>query len=128
MAFVHYSPETPEGREAQLQAIAIVTAGLDSPELLQQELMAALKAKPDAKSWTLLTIALGQVGMKMAALVATLDAQNVEVVSGARDQVTPFSLLQNWAQSIVADGEATDPAEGESPRSDGGSDNPPPGG
>ena len=74
MAFVHYRPETPEGREAQLQAIAIVTAGLDSPELLQQELRAALGAKPDAKSWTLLTIALGQVGMKMAALAATLDA------------------------------------------------------
>ncbi len=115
MAFVHYSPETPEGREAQLQAIAIVTAGLDSPELLQQELMAALAAKPDAKSWTLLTIALGQVGMKMAALAATLDAQNVEVVSGARDQVTPFNLLQNWAQSIVADGDVTHPTEGESP-------------
>jgi hypothetical protein len=115
MAFVHYSPETPEGREAQLQAIAIVTAGLDSPELLQQELMAALKAKPDAKSWTLLTIALGQVGMKMAGLAATLDAHNVEVVSGVRDQVTPFNLLQNWAQSIVADGDISDVTEEGSP-------------
>jgi len=115
MAFVHYSPETPEGRAAQLQAIAIVTAGLDSPELLQQELMAALKAEPDAKSWLLLTIALGQVGMKMAALAATLDAQNEEVISGARDQVTPFHLLQNWAQSIIVDGDVTDPMEGESP-------------
>jgi hypothetical protein len=109
MAFVHYSPETPEGREAQLQAIAIVTAGLDSPELLQQELRAALGAKPDAKSWTLLTIALGQVGMKMAALAATLDAQNVEVVSGSREQITPFNLLQNWAQLILEDVEPTDP-------------------
>jgi hypothetical protein len=115
MAFVHYSPETPEGREAQLQAIAIVTAGLDSPELLQQELRAALAAKPDAKSWTLLTIALGQVGMKMAALVATLDARNIEVISGARDQVTPFNLLQNWAQSILAEGDDIDRMGGEPP-------------
>ncbi len=114
MAFVHYRPETPEGREAQLQAIAIVTAGLDSPELLQRELRAALGAKPDAKSWTLLTIALGQVGMKMAALAATLDAQNVEVVSGAREQVTPFNLLQNWARLILEDDEPIDPSKGES--------------
>jgi hypothetical protein len=115
MAFVHYRPETPEGREAQLQAIAIVTAGLDSPELLQQELRAALGAKPDAKSWTLLTIALGQVGMKMAALAATLDAQNVEVVSGAREQVTPFNLLQNWAKLILEDADPEDPTGEESP-------------
>jgi len=113
MAFVHYRPETPEGREAQLQAIAIVTAGLDGPELLQQELRSALAAKPDAKSWTLLTIALGQVGMKMAALAATLDAQNVEVVSGAREQITPFNLLQNWAQLILEDSEPADPSEGD---------------
>jgi hypothetical protein len=105
MAFVHYRPETPEGREAQLQAIAIVTAGLDSPELLQQELRAAIGSKPDAKAWMLLTIALGQVGMKMTALAATLDAQNVEVVSGSREQITPFNLLQNWAQLIVEDGD-----------------------
>jgi hypothetical protein len=104
MAYIDYRPETPEGREAQLQAIAIVTAGLDSPELLQQELRAALGSKPDAKSWTLLTIALGQVGMKMAALAATMDAENVEVVSGAREQITPFNLLQNWAKSILEDG------------------------
>jgi hypothetical protein len=103
MAFVHYRPETPEGREAQLQAIAIVTAGLDNPELLQRELRAALEAKPDAKSWTLLTLALGQVGMKMAALAATLDAHHIEVVSGAREQVTPFNLLQNWATLILED-------------------------
>src|SRR5580692_6536371 len=115
MAFVHYRPETPEGREAQLQAIAIVTAGLDSPELLRQELQHALGAKPDVKSWTLLTIALGQVGMKMAALAATLDAQNVEVVSGAREQVTPFNLLQNWARLILEDADPTEPSEGESP-------------
>jgi len=115
MAFVHYRPETPEGREAQLQAIAIVTAGLDSPELLQRELRAALGAKPDAKSWTLLTIALGQVGMKMAALAATLDAQNVEVVSGAREQVTPFNLLQNWAKLILEDADPADPTGDESP-------------
>jgi hypothetical protein len=101
MAFVHYRPETPEGRDAQLQAIAIVTAGLDSPELLQQELKAALGSKPDAKAWTLLTIALGQVGMKMTALAATMDAENVEVVSGAREQITPFNLLQNWARLIM---------------------------
>jgi hypothetical protein len=105
MAFVHYRPETPEGREAQLQAIAIVTAGLDGPELLQQELMAAVGSKPDAKALMLLTLALGQVGMKMAALAATLDAQNVEVVSGGREQVTPFTLLQNWASQIIEEGE-----------------------
>jgi hypothetical protein len=109
MAFVDYRPETPEGREAQLQAIAIVTAGLDSPELLQQELREALGSKPDAKSWTRLTIALGQVGMKMAALAATMDAQNVDVISGTREQVTPFNLLQNWAQAIL---EEADPLEG----------------
>jgi hypothetical protein len=106
MAFVHYQPETPEGREAQLQAIAIVTAGLASPELLQQELRAAIGSKPDAKAWMRLTVALGQVGMKMTALAATLDAQNVDVVSGAREQVTPFNLLQNWAQQIVEDGDS----------------------
>jgi hypothetical protein len=105
MAFVHYQPESPEGREAQLQAIAIVTAGLDSPELLQQELRAAIGSKPDAKAWMRLTIALGQVGMKMTALAATLDAQNVDVVSGVREQVTPFNLLQNWAQQILEDGD-----------------------
>jgi hypothetical protein len=104
MAFVHYQPETPEGREAQLQAIAIVTAGLASPELLQRELRAAIGSKPDAKAWMLLTIALGQVGMKMTALAATLDAQNVDVVSGTREQVTPFNLLQNWAQQVLEDG------------------------
>jgi hypothetical protein len=108
MAFVHYRPDTPEGRDAQLQAIAIITAGLDSPELLQQELQAALGSKPDAKSWTLLTIALGQVGMKMTALAATMDAENVEVVSGAREQITPFNLLQNWARLIMED---ADPPE-----------------
>jgi hypothetical protein len=109
MAFVHYRPETPEGREAQLQAIAIVTAGLDSPELLQQELRAAIGAKPDAKAWMLLTIALGQVGMKMTALAATMDAANVDVVSGAREQITPFNLLQNWAQVIVEDTDSSAP-------------------
>jgi hypothetical protein len=108
MAFIHYRPDTPEGREAQLQAIAIVTAGLDSPELLLQELQAALGSKPDAKSWTLLTIALGQVGMKMTALAATMDAENVEVVSGAREQISPFNLLQNWARLIM---EEADPSE-----------------
>jgi hypothetical protein len=106
MAFVHYQPETPEGREAQLQAIAIVTAGLASPELLQQELRAAIGSKPDAKAWMRLTIALGQVGMKMTALAATLDAQNVDVVAGTREQVTPFNLLQNWAQQILEDGDS----------------------
>ena len=105
MAFVHYRPETPEGRDAQLQAIAIITAGLDSPELLQQELAAAIGPKPDAKAWTLLTIALGQVGIKMTALAATMDAENVEVVSGAREQITPFDLLQNWAQLIIEGGD-----------------------
>jgi hypothetical protein len=43
--------------------------------------------------------------MKMAALAATMDAQNVEVVSGAREQVTPFALLQNWASLIIGDGD-----------------------
>ena len=108
MAFVHYRPETPEGRDAQLRAIAIITAGLDSPELLQQELAAAIGPKPDGKAWTLLTIALGQVGIKMTALAATMDAENVEVVSGAREQITPFDLLQNWAQLII---EGADPPE-----------------
>jgi hypothetical protein len=108
MAYIDYRPETPEGREAQLQAIAIVTAGLDSPELLQQELRAALGSKPDAKSWTLLTIALGRVGMKMTALAATMDAENVEVISGARAQITPFNLLQNWAKSILEDADPSD--------------------
>ena len=103
MAFVHYRPETPEGRDAQLQAIAIVTAGLDSADLLKQELQAAIGTKPDVKKWTLLMIALGQVGMKMAALAATMDAENVDVVAGAREQVTPFSLLQNWAKLILED-------------------------
>ena len=50
-----------------------------------------------------LMIALGQVGMKMTALAATMDAENVDVVAGARDQVTPFSLLQNWAKLILED-------------------------
>src|ERR1700722_11248418 len=108
MAFVHYRPETPEGRDAQLQAIAIITAGLDSPELLQQELGAAIGPNPDAKAWTLLTIALGQVGIKMTALAATMDAENVEVVSGAREQISPFNLLQNWARQIM---EEADPSE-----------------
>jgi len=103
MAFVQYRPDTPEGRDAQLQAIAIVTAGLDSAELLHQELRAAIGPKPDVKRWTLLMIALGQVGMKMTALAATMDAENVDVVAGARDQVTPFSLLQNWAKLILED-------------------------
>jgi hypothetical protein len=103
MAFVHYRPETPEGRDAQLQAIAIVTAGLDSPELLQQELRAAIGTKPDLKRWTHLMIALGQVGIKMAALAATMDADSVEVIAGAREQVTPFNLLQNWARLIMED-------------------------
>src|SRR3984957_7454419 len=89
MAYIDYRPETPEGREAQLQAIAIVTAGLDSPELLQQELQAALGSKAGVKSWTLRTISLGQVGMNMAALAATMDAENVEVISGAREQISP---------------------------------------
>ena len=109
MAFVHYRPDTPEGRDAQLQAIAIITAGLDSPELLQQELHAAIGSKPDAKAWTLLTIALGQVGMKMTALAATMDAENVEVVSGAREQITPFNLLQNWASLIMEEADSSDP-------------------
>jgi hypothetical protein len=108
MAFVHYRPDTPEGRDAQLQAIAIVTAGLDSPELLQQELRAAIGTKPDLKRWTHLMVALGQVGMKMTALAATMDAENVEVISGAREQVTPFNLLQNWARLIMED---VDPIE-----------------
>jgi hypothetical protein len=109
MAFVDYRPDTPEGRDAQLQAIAIVTAGLDSPELLQQELRAAIGTKPDLKRWTLLMIALGQVGMKMTALAATMDAENVEVISGTREQVTPFTLLQNWARLLMED---IDPPEG----------------
>jgi hypothetical protein len=108
MAFVHYRPDTPEGRDAQLQAIAIITAGLDSPELLQQELAAAIGSQPDARSWTLLTIALGQVGMKMTALAASMDARNVDVVSGERVQVTPFDLLQNWAASIIEEGDPPD--------------------
>ena len=109
MAFVHYRPDAPEGRDAQLRAIAIITAGLDSPELLQQELAAAIGLKPDVRSWTLLTIALAQVGIKMTALAASMDEQNIEVVSGSREQVTPFDLLQNWAQLIIEDGDAPQP-------------------
>ena len=86
MAFVHYRPDAPEGRDAQLRAIAIITAGLDSPELLQQELAAAIGLKPDVRSWTLLTIALAQVGIKMTAPAASMDEQNIEVVSGARSE------------------------------------------
>jgi hypothetical protein len=56
------------------------------------------------KRWTLLMIALGQVGMKMTALAATMDAENVEVISGAREQITPFTLLQNWARLLMEDG------------------------
>jgi hypothetical protein len=101
MAFIQYRPDTPEGRDAQLQAIAIITAGLDSPELLQRELAAAIGPKPDARAWTLLTIALGQVGIKMTALAAAMDAQSAEVVSGHRDPLTPFDLLRNWARLII---------------------------
>jgi hypothetical protein len=108
MAFVNYRPGTPQGRDAQLRAIAIVTAGLDSPALLQRELQAAIGSKPDAKEWILLTVALGQVAIKMTALAATMDADNVEVISGARDQATPFSLLQNWAKLIIDDDELDD--------------------
>jgi hypothetical protein len=110
MAFVDYRPDSPEGRDAQLEAIAIVTAGLDSPELLHQELRAAIGTKPDLKRWTLLMIALGQVGMKMTALAATMDAENVEVIAGTREQVTPFTLLQNWARLLI---EEIDPPEEE---------------
>ena len=83
--------------------------GLISPELLQRELAAALGSKPDAKAWTLLTIALGQVGMKMTALAATMDADNVDVVAGTREQITPFTLLQNWARSIMEDADPSEP-------------------
>lgn len=101
MAFIQYRPDSPEGREAQLQAIAIITAGLDSPELLQQELAAAIGPKPDVRAWTRLTVALGQVGIKMVALAASIDAESAEVASGVRDPVTPFDLLQNWARLIL---------------------------
>ena len=48
MAFVQYRPDTPEGRDAQLQAIAIITAGLDSVPLAQLESrLAAAKAKAE---------------------------------------------------------------------------------
>jgi hypothetical protein len=50
-------------------------------------------------------IALGQVGMKMTALAATMDAENVEVISGAREQITPFTLLQNWARLLMEEGD-----------------------
>jgi hypothetical protein len=40
--YVRYHSGSPEGQKAQLQAIAIITAGLDSDELLQQELTAAI--------------------------------------------------------------------------------------
>ncbi len=108
MTFVRYQPSTPEGRDAQLQAVAIITAGLDSPELLQQELAAAIGPKPDARAWTVLTIALAQVGIQMTALASSMDAESVEVVSGERNQVTPSALLQNWARIII---EASDPLD-----------------
>jgi hypothetical protein len=53
-------------------------------------------------------IALGQVGMKMTALAATMDAQNVDVVTGVREQITTFGLLQNWAKLLLED---IDPSE-----------------
>jgi hypothetical protein len=115
MTYVQYQPDTPEGRDAQLQAIAIVTAGLDSPELLQRELQAAIGSKPDAKSWMLLTIALGQVGIKMTALAATMDAQNLEVISGSREQITPFALLQNWAQLLIEEADPPPPMTSPAP-------------
>jgi hypothetical protein len=46
--------------------------------------------------------------MKMTVLAATMDAENVEVVSGAREQISPFNLLQNWARMIM---EEADPLE-----------------
>ena len=45
--YVHYHSSSPEGQAAQLQAIAIITAGLDSDELLQQEMTAAIGPKTD---------------------------------------------------------------------------------
>jgi NADPH:quinone reductase-like Zn-dependent oxidoreductase len=107
MEFVRYKPDSPEGRAAQLQAIAIITAGLDSPELLQQELTAAIGPKPDAREWTLLTIALGWVGVQITAFAAAMDAENVKVVSGDRDQATANELLQDWAQVILQGDEST---------------------
>jgi hypothetical protein len=102
MEYVHHRPNSPEGREAQLQAIALITAGLDSTELLQQEMTAAIGPKPDARSWMLLTMALANVGVQMTALAADVDSQNVEVVSGVREQMTPNELLQNWAALIIS--------------------------
>jgi NADPH:quinone reductase-like Zn-dependent oxidoreductase len=108
MDFVNYRPDTPEGRDAQLQAIAIITAGLDSTELLQQEMTAAIGPHPDPASWVLLTIALGKIGVQMTAFAAAMDAENAAVLSGEREQVTAPELLQNWAQLIVRDEDLPD--------------------
>ncbi len=103
MEYVHYHSGSPEGQAAQLQAIAIITAGLDSDELLQQELTAAIGSRPDAAKWTLLTIALGKIAIQLAAIMAHMDSENVQVVSGERQQFSPFEILQDFAQLVLRD-------------------------
>ncbi len=106
MTYVHYRADTPQGHDAQLHAIAILTAGLDSDELLQQELTEAIGRKPDAAAWTLLTIALAKIAIQATAFAAAMDADNVDVVSGSREQVTSNEILQDWAQLTLGDGES----------------------
>jgi hypothetical protein len=101
MEYVHYSSSSPEGQAAQLQAIAIITAGLDSDELLQQELTSAIGLKPNAAEWMLLTIALGKIAVQISALMADFDSQNTHVLSGDREQFSPFDLLQNLARLVL---------------------------
>jgi hypothetical protein len=104
--YVHYHSSSPEGQAAQLQAIAIITAGLDSDELLQQEMTAAIGPKPDPAEWVLLTIALGKIAIQITAVMADMDSENVHVVSGERQQFSPFGILQDFAQLVLRDRDA----------------------
>ena len=100
MSFVYFSPSSPSGKAAKLQAIAIVTAGIDSLALQEQEIRNAIGLKPDAEQWALLTIALSQFGTQMTAFAASMDAENQKVVDNQREQFTAYDLLQNWAADV----------------------------
>ncbi|MHB8379755.1 MAG: hypothetical protein ACYDB2_07540 [Acidimicrobiales bacterium] len=103
MTYVHYSASSPSGRRAQLQAIALITAALDSPDLLQQEVTNSIGPKPDAEEWVLLTIALCWTGAQLAALVASQDSENADVIFGDRPQFTSAEIIQKLALVINSD-------------------------
>jgi hypothetical protein len=105
MTYVHYSANSPSGRQAQLKAIALITAALDSPDLLQREVADSIRPKPDAGEWVLLTIALCWIGAQLTALVAGQDSENVDVVNEERSQYTPADIIQRLALVIRADDE-----------------------